>query len=200
MEDIKNTPDWEAIKIEYVTENISYEKLANKHKVPPSTLIKRAYRERWTQEREKYRQEVVKKIYNRMSNAEAKKYTKVDRSLQRLAELIEKSLDDEKREAYKYRVGEGANTQMVDLGVLNTEHLDRVEDLLNKVRKQMDELYGVLPLRQIRELELEAKRIEADACVGGDDETSTGGVIALPARLPEAPSGGMQNAECKMQN
>ena len=63
MEDIKNTPDWEAIKIEYVTENISYEKLANKHEVPYSTLIKRAYRERWTQEREKYRQEVVKKIY-----------------------------------------------------------------------------------------------------------------------------------------
>lgn len=185
MDDNKNAPDWEAIKIEYVTENISYEKLAKRHGVSHSTLIKRAYRERWTQEREKYRQEVVKKIYNRMSNAEAKKYTKVDRSLQKLADLIEKSLDDEKREAYKYRVGEGANTQMVDLGVLNTEHLDRVEDLLNKVRKQMDDLYGVLPLRQIRELELEAKRIEADACGGGDDEGSAGGVIALPSRLPD---------------
>ena len=185
MENIKNTPDWEAIKIEYVTENISYEKLAHKHEVPYSTLIKRAYRERWTQEREKYRQEVVKKIYNRMSNAEAKKYTKVDRSLQRLAELIEKSLDEDNREAYKYMIGEGADASMVDLGVINTDHLKKVAGLLKEVKEQMDELYGVLPLKDIKALELEAKRIEADARGGSDEEESTGGVITLPARLPD---------------
>lgn len=50
--------NWEKIRHEYITTNISQRKLAEKYRVAKSTLMLRAAKEGWTDEREKYRSKV----------------------------------------------------------------------------------------------------------------------------------------------
>ncbi len=54
-------PEWEKIKTEYILGNISYQKLAAKHKVSINTLKGRAKREKWGDERKASRENVQKK-------------------------------------------------------------------------------------------------------------------------------------------
>lgn len=53
--------DWLKIKTEYVSGNVSYRKLAEKHSIPFPTLRDRATSEGWKKQRDKQRNEVVTK-------------------------------------------------------------------------------------------------------------------------------------------
>ncbi len=55
----KKTVNWEKIKIEYVTTNISQRDLAKKHKIPYATVRDRSKTEGWYVEKKQYRSKVV---------------------------------------------------------------------------------------------------------------------------------------------
>ena len=61
----KAKPDWNRIKTEYVTGEVSLRKLSEKYRVPWSTLRSRAYREKWGKDRKsnmtKFEQNAVRK-------------------------------------------------------------------------------------------------------------------------------------------
>lgn len=63
----KNETNWDAIRNEYLTSNISYRKLADKHKVPYKTLRDRGKREGWVAKRAETRDRIVAKS---LENAE----------------------------------------------------------------------------------------------------------------------------------
>ena len=54
-------PDWDTIKAEYIGGDISQRELGVKYKIPFATIRDRAQREKWTDAREKARQNGVKK-------------------------------------------------------------------------------------------------------------------------------------------
>lgn len=59
--------DWETIKAEYITADISYRKLAEKWGVPFRTLADRAKREAWAAGRNRHRNNVVKKTAQKVA-------------------------------------------------------------------------------------------------------------------------------------
>lgn len=57
-----STPDWGKIKNEYILTETSLRALARKHKVSPSTIMKKAAEENWTAEKEANNQQVLLKM------------------------------------------------------------------------------------------------------------------------------------------
>lgn len=53
--------DWNVIKTEYITTNISYRRLAEKYGVPFNTVGERAKREKWTELRRQHSDKIVTK-------------------------------------------------------------------------------------------------------------------------------------------
>ncbi len=61
--------DWIKIKNEYITTNISYRKLAEKHKVSFNTLKGRAIKEQWRNEKEKTHHKITTKTQQKCVEA-----------------------------------------------------------------------------------------------------------------------------------
>ena len=57
-----SNPDWGKIKNEYILTETSLRALARKHKVSPSTIMKKAAEENWTAEKEANNQQVLLKM------------------------------------------------------------------------------------------------------------------------------------------
>lgn len=81
--------NWEKIKTEYITGDISQRKLAEKYGVPYSTVRDRAQKDSWFKERKKSRQKVVSKSVQKV---EAKQVRIASKELT-LLDKIEKHLD-----------------------------------------------------------------------------------------------------------
>lgn len=180
--------DWIELKAEYAREKISLSEFAKKHGISYSTLIKRARKEKWEEERSNYGQIVVKKIYNRMSNEDAKKYAKYESSLKRIFALLEDSLKN--GEINKFRVDvDGNPREVIRLDMVNTQHTKEILSLLSEVEKQMSRLIGILPVEKQKEYELEKMRIEAENNAAENSEANedmpSSGVIILPPRLED---------------
>ena len=66
--------DWDKIKKDYITGNLTYEELCKKHGVKRyNTLAERAADEEWRKEREKYREEKRQKELEEIARKKAKK-------------------------------------------------------------------------------------------------------------------------------
>ena len=166
--------DWIKLKAEYAREKISLSEFAKKHGISYSTLIKRARKEKWEEERSNYGQIVVKKIYNRMSNADAKKFERYEKTLDRMFEAVYKSLDPKNRELYKYRVSvDGQPNDTIELDQLNTAHAEEVLKVLKEIERQMSALRGILPMEKQKEYELERMRIEAEVTAEEESDGTT---------------------------
>lgn len=81
-------PDWAAIKGEYITENISTRKLAEKHGVPYSTLRDRALREQWGKARSDYRSKTVAEAAEASSDAHKSLIEKLYAAADKCTDLI----------------------------------------------------------------------------------------------------------------
>jgi hypothetical protein len=65
--------DWEAIKHEYITTDLSYRKLAEKHNAPLSSLMARGAKEGWVALREQRKSDTVAKIIDLESDKQAER-------------------------------------------------------------------------------------------------------------------------------
>lgn len=120
----KKVIDWTAIKNEYITRNLGYIKLAEKHGISPSTLTKRAQREGWTQEREKYRKKLGTNMKRQAQRKALSNFDKLSRTTDRLISKISKAAselnihityDKLKREFSVYEEGENGEQRRVDV-------------------------------------------------------------------------------------
>jgi len=66
-----NSPNWEAIKADYLIGGISQQKLADKHGIPRSTLQLRIKREGWRELREAVSQKAEEKLADRAAKIQA---------------------------------------------------------------------------------------------------------------------------------
>lgn len=80
--------DWKAIKTEYITGDISYRKLAEKHKIPFSTLRDKAVAEQWYKQKERNRNKIVTKSIEQIVEKESTKLAKTDEKYFRILDKL----------------------------------------------------------------------------------------------------------------
>lgn len=84
---------WTEIKIEYVTGDMSYRALAQKHKIGYSRLQARATAEKWTSERADFQKKVAKKTVDLICDEQADRIVRAVRIGDRMLEKVEESLE-----------------------------------------------------------------------------------------------------------
>lgn len=181
------TPDsfgeeiWGEILDEYLSKKISLSTLARQYNVSYKTLYYKATHENWKEFRQNYRQIVVKKTLNRLSNLDALKLKRLMEGCDRLNELISECLNDDEQ-PYLY-VDEFGNE--IKRRKINTKFLAEMSLLLDKQSKVTCALYGILTEGEAQKLDLERSRLEGNItrAVNPDDDNERGGVIMLPSVL-----------------
>lgn len=87
--------DWQTIKTEYITGNISYRKLCQKHGVSYTTLSERALDEGWVKARERFRAKTLSKTLDKTSEREANRLARLMDTTSRAIDVAVKAFEDE---------------------------------------------------------------------------------------------------------
>ena len=176
--------NWRMIKTEYISDlTASYRSLAEKYKISPSLVSKRASEEGWVQARKEYSDKVVQAMLGERARADAQVLARFSRAAEDALSKIEAALADPDH-FYRYRV-EANMREIAETGrtevervykTLNTKALKEMTDtakgLLELYRNangtpewgtQFSALMSYLKLEAERErLDLEKKKAEAD--------------------------------------
>lgn len=86
--------NWENIKTEYITSDISQRKLAEKYGVPYSTLRDRARKGAWFKDRKKSRQKVVSKSVQKVEAKQIRIATKELTLLDKIEQHLDRAISD----------------------------------------------------------------------------------------------------------
>lgn len=168
-----NTVNWESIRLEYISGDISYRALAAKHGVAFTTLKTRGKAGRWPEQRAEYRAKVAtdaaQKLASDMANRAA------DR-IARLCEVADALLDAvaAAAEALVANVT-GAPRDVKDLAVA-------LQGAVNVVR----DLYGIPTVQQQAQMDIAWARLELERTRAhqGVVDDSEAGVVVVPEILP----------------
>ena len=87
-------PDWKKIKAEYLRGGVSYRKLAEKHKVSPTTLYKKMRKEKWADLRRQMDEKRDAKIVESVASQEAKRVDMIQDVADLLLQRIKEGVDD----------------------------------------------------------------------------------------------------------
>ena len=90
----KKKPSWDELKSEYATTEQSYRTLAEKYKLSFSTLTKMAKKHKWTEARQKYREELVTKTVEKTANDKSDKLALIAQAADKMGETIARVMDD----------------------------------------------------------------------------------------------------------
>ncbi len=80
--------DWDTIRLEYVTGDVSQRELCDKHKVSQTALSRRALKEGWLKEREKYKRKLGTKIKEEIAKKQSKKLTQLIAATENLTKTV----------------------------------------------------------------------------------------------------------------
>lgn len=87
--------NWEKIRIEYITGDTSYRKLAKIHGINATQIATRASKEHWVEEREQYRSKSLSKTLDKISEEEASRAARIYSVADKLLDKIEAMVDSE---------------------------------------------------------------------------------------------------------
>lgn len=163
--------DWEKIKTEYITGNISYRKLAEKYKIALTTLTSRAKKEKWYDEKLKSKDRIVRKAVQKAENRQANVYAKELTLLNKLESHLDKALSDVdqfNRHIVSEGIGEGMSVteerlySKADMRAL--ADAAKTLQLVEKMKKSMNNILSLEQQEQMAiaraKLELERKKAE----------------------------------------
>lgn len=166
----KQIYDYTQAEAEYITTNISYACLAEKHKIPMTSLAKYAKDNQWVAKRKQYCENIVTEIADSVGEGKIDKLKKLISASDMAADVIEKTLSDAQqfqRYVVTEKDGIGETTQEYIFEKIDTKALRDVvasiKDLTTVMRNLND-----LPTSAEREaraiakerFELEKKKIE----------------------------------------
>lgn len=80
--------DWDTIRLEYVTSDISQRELCDKYKVSQTALSRRAQNEGWLKEREKFKRKLGTKIKEEIAKKQSKKLTQLIAATENLTKTV----------------------------------------------------------------------------------------------------------------
>lgn len=86
--------DWQAIKTEYITTDISLRKLSEKHSIRYATLQDRSKKEGWITLRDQHRTDTVSKTMSKISDKQANKMARIDCITDNLLDKLEQAVTE----------------------------------------------------------------------------------------------------------
>ena len=157
--------EWEKIKTEYITTDISYRNLADKYGMTYTRLHTRAYEENWKEAREEYKRNLVNKSVDLICEEQAQQIARALRIGNTMLEKIEESLNEIDimlvERTYKIKTTEVVDGHMADVE-RSVKEYDKKKVAID--RAGLKQLSAVL--RDLREIgifrsELDRKEQEA---------------------------------------
>ena len=111
--------NWEIIKTEYITTDISHRKLASKYSVPLSNIQRRSKAENWVDCRSQYKAKVTSKTLEKSANRESNRLAKLMDVTSKAIDVLAKTFEDndqfnryivERKEKYAFPAYQGDDT------------------------------------------------------------------------------------------
>lgn len=105
--------DWQKIKTEYITTDISLRKLAQKHEVRYATVQERSKKEGWITLRDQHRTSTVSKSISKISDRQSDKLARIEGITDKLLLKLEQAVEELDMEIIKRKTkveGEGFET------------------------------------------------------------------------------------------
>lgn len=87
--------DWQSLRTEYITTDISYRKLGEKYSLNPTTIAERGKAENWVEERRRYRSKTLAKTLEKSANREANRLARLMDTTSRAIDVAVKAFEDE---------------------------------------------------------------------------------------------------------
>ena len=185
------TTDWERIKAEYITGEMSYRDLADKYGVTVNAVHHHATPGGWYKERMAYRKRVAKKAVRQAENKDVKTLTRLLSIIDTAIDQVERSLRDDPDQLHRHilRDEDGAEGEEV----LRRTDWQAVRYMAAAVKDMTATAHDLLRIRTRAEedvMELSWARLELDrqkAAVGADADEAGTGVVYLPPVADAAP-------------
>ena len=169
--------DWEAMKTEYITTDTSQSKLAKKYGVHRTKIADHCRKEKWVDQRNKYRTEAVQKTIQKAQEQDVKRLTKLMDATGKLIDVALRGINDE-QQFNRYVVTEGTGqgfsetTERV-FDKLDTKALKDLTAVLKDLTGMVRDFYDIptAAQREQREqarqkAEIKKKRAEKDEAGG----------------------------------
>ena len=172
--------NWDEIKLEYVTSDVSYRDLADKFGVSFSSLSKMAVKGKWAKERKKHRKKVVTKAEQKIVVKKAKELAKEIEIAEAISDILQIAVSHP--EQFLALCDDGKERY-------NFGRINDALDALSKLERSKRSLYGILSEKEKSGIEIARERLDiakSRAFVGGGDTSETG-VVLLPV-VDEEPS------------
>lgn len=190
-------PDWNSIKSEYITTDISYRKLAEKRGVSWRTLAERARREGWPAERSRYCNTVVvktvQKTATKQSSANARKLDRLQQAADSMSEVIAGIFGDGEQ-FNRYIITEGLGDGATKVEERQYKKIDTraIKDLTGAIKnlaQAMRNIYDIPTVHEQSAMDLAVERLRLDqmkaAAITNDVDTETGGVVEIAPVLED---------------
>lgn len=174
MADNKEKVDWEAIKLEYITSDTTYQALADKYKLRMQTVAERSKKEDWRAARKKHKEKIVKRAVRKTEKKEADRLKRILKAGDRLLAKLEKAINELDiqicKEVEKTKIIEYNNDLRPDKPTKEIiEEKEKVKECktiidrrgLQQLSNALNSLHDVQMIRSAMDLEEQRLRIEA---------------------------------------
>lgn len=158
--------DWDAIGTEYITGDLSYRELADKHSVPVSCVCRMGAKRGWVAARKKHRKKVVAKAVQKTETKQARVLAKEMSLLNKIERHLDKALKDD-LQFHRHLVSSGSP----EAGMQTTEEIFAKADMralrdamaiAREAEKMRRSIMGVLTVSEREQIEIARKRLELD--------------------------------------
>lgn len=185
--------DWDALKVEYATTQITMRALAAQHGINASVLMRKAAQDGWTMARTQHARTVQAKAMRRVESRKVAKLVGLQRSADKMVGVIEGVLGDpdQFRRHLVSKGSEGAfDTVERMFDKVDTKALRDMVAAIKDMTVTMRNLYGLLTEPERSAMDIAAARLRLDerkASVDGPDDTETG--VVMLAEVTEEDDG-----------
>lgn len=196
--------DWQTIKTEYITTDISYRKLGQKHGVNSTTISVRGKAEGWVEERKRFRRKTLAKTLEKSSDREAGRLARLMDTTSMAIDVAVKAFADEdqfnrylieRREEYAAPViedgGETAISQRTwteerTFRKVDTKALKDLTAVLKDLTGLMRDFYNIPTQAQAEAQRIAAERLELEKKKAAADSEESGDItVVLEGAGPE---------------
>ena len=150
--------DWQKIKTEYISENTSYRKLAEKHGISYQAICRRSKDEGWIEQREQHMNKSVTKALNKISDKKADRAARLQSVADKLLGKVESLLEAS------------------DPLEMDTQSMKHISGVL----KDIKEIQMIRSDADMREQEARIKNLQKQAEKDNINDTGHHGVVLLP--------------------
>lgn len=157
--------DWTAAKTAYVSGNISYRALAEQIGATESAVKMRGTREKWAEERKRYRARVQKTALSRAEKLDAKRLAGLRKGASDMCRQLEKLMQDAQNQLYTHvyvaGIGDGCSEiQAEKLDVVDDRKLLNITRAMESMSKVMRNVYDIQSAAERQQMELARQEME----------------------------------------